>query len=308
MNRRNVLAMIATGAAGVGIGRTTMVVPAPGPTDGNRLGLTASERDDPLAAYFDRAPARVAAEVQSALRNGPLSPAQVLPRSAIAELDRPGYLAAETGYCTLPDGRGYVAVRTEMPGVTAEMIDWWFSWVNRVDLRYKIWFPGLHYRNHVTAPSEAEAARLASYPANERKAYWSSTAHPFEDVGFGPEAIALRFIAPRDYGLGNPDFVSGKATAICTLVGAESMGLTHSQMCHYVRPWRGGVELRSRFWLGEDIRLPGAAGFVLAPLLGSDFVRRRVIHPNRPFDMALHCAQEYANLADILPRLFDRYA
>ena len=308
MNRRNILAMIGTGVAGIGIGKATALLQVPGPTDVKRLGLTASERDDPLAAYFDRTPASVAADVQSALRNGPLSPAQVLPRSAIAELDRPGYLAAETGYCTLPDGRGYVAVRTEMPGVTTEMIDWWFSWVNRADLRYKIWFPGLHYRNHLTGPSEAETARLAAYPASERKAYWLSTAHPFEDVGFGPEAIALRFVPPRDYGLGNSDFVSGKATAICTFVGAESMRLTHSHMCHYVRPWRGGVELRSRFWLGEDIRLPGAAGVVLAPLLGSDFFRRRAIHPNRPFDMAQHCAQEYANLAGILPQLFDRYA
>jgi hypothetical protein len=308
MNRRNVIAMIGTAAAGVGVGVASTGLKAPEPTDGSRLGLTASERDDPLATYFDRPPAAVAADVQRALRGGPLPPEQALSRAAIAELDRPGYLAAETGYCTLPDGRGYVAVRTEMPEVTAEMIDWWFSWVNRADLRYKIWFPGLHYANHVTAPSEADAARLASYPASERKPYWFSTAHPLEDVGFGPEAIALRFVPPHDYGLGNPDFVSGKATAICTFVGADSVGMTHSQMCHYVRPWRGGVELRSRFWMGENVQLPGAAGTVLAPLLNSDFVRRRMIHPNRPFDMAQHCAQEYANLAGILPRLFERYA
>jgi hypothetical protein len=30
----------------------------------------------------------------------------------------------ETGWCTLEDGTGYVAVRTHMAGVTAAMIDW----------------------------------------------------------------------------------------------------------------------------------------------------------------------------------------
>jgi hypothetical protein len=96
MNRRNVLTMIGTGAAGVGIGMAATGLRAPGLTDAKRLGLTDSEGDDPLATYFDRPPAMVAADVQRALRNGPLLPAQVLPREAIAELDRPGYLAAET--------------------------------------------------------------------------------------------------------------------------------------------------------------------------------------------------------------------
>ena len=78
-------------------------------------------------------------------------------------------------------------------------------------------------------------------------------------------------------------------------------------MCHYVRPVAGGVELRSRFWMGKEIRAQGLAG-VIAPVLNSDLMRRRMINPNRPYEMAMHCAQEYANLAAILPELFRRCA
>jgi hypothetical protein len=31
---------------------------------------------------------------------------------------------------------------------------------------------------------------------NKRQAYWFSTSHPHEDVGFGPEAITLHFVSP----------------------------------------------------------------------------------------------------------------
>jgi DAPG hydrolase PhiG domain len=63
------------------------------------------------------------------------------------------------------------------------MIDWWFPWAKRADLHYKIWFPGLHYANRVTRPSPEDA---------------------------------LRFERNQDYGLSNPAFAPGEATAICT--------------------------------------------------------------------------------------------
>lgn len=44
----------------------------------------------------------------------------------------------------LPGGVGYVAVRTPMSGVAAEMIDWWFDWHPRDPQRYRIWYPAAH--------------------------------------------------------------------------------------------------------------------------------------------------------------------
>ena len=33
-----------------------------------------------------------------------------------------------------------------LPGVTAEMVQWWFWWHCQEDLRYQVWYPGDHIR------------------------------------------------------------------------------------------------------------------------------------------------------------------
>jgi hypothetical protein len=99
-------------------------------------------------------------------------------------------------------------------GIAAEMIVWWFSWAKRADLHYKIWFPGLHYATRVTRPSPEDAVRLERYPVTSGRL--TARAHPHEEMGFGPAAITLHFVSPQDYGLSNPAFAPGEATAICT--------------------------------------------------------------------------------------------
>jgi len=69
----------------------------------------------------------------------------------IKDLLKPGYLEIENGYCPNPDGTGFVAVKTDLPSATADMIQWWFWWHTIKDIRYKIrpcWRhdPGAHQR------------------------------------------------------------------------------------------------------------------------------------------------------------------
>ena len=69
---------------------------------------------------------------------GPIDPAKALPFQDRNRLFEPGYLEEELGYCVMPDGTGYLANLTQMPGVTAEMFDWWFAWHGLNDRRYTI--------------------------------------------------------------------------------------------------------------------------------------------------------------------------
>src|SRR5271169_781316 len=80
-------------------------------------------------------------EAQIAIEQGPIAVADALPRSDLDRLLDPTPLAAETGWCTLADGTGYVAVRTPMPSVTSAMVEWWFTWNSREPIRYQAWFP-----------------------------------------------------------------------------------------------------------------------------------------------------------------------
>ena len=52
--------------------------------------------------------------------------------------DDPEY--CQVGYGVQDDGTAFVCNTTYMPGVTSEMLDWWFPWHSvGSDLRYKIW-------------------------------------------------------------------------------------------------------------------------------------------------------------------------
>lgn len=81
-------------------------------------------------------------------------------------------------------------------------------------------------------------------------------------------------------------------------------------MCHFARRTDDGVELRSRFWLGAELRLftVSALATPINRLLTRPAVRRRVIPVQAPLAMARHCAAEYANLASLLPQLHREHA
>ena len=67
--------------------------------------------------------------------------------------------------------------------------------------------------------------------------------------------------------------------------------------------------LRSRFWLGAALRpyLPGPLAAATAPALNNRVVRRLAMPPDAPPALARHCAEEYANLATLLPELHSRF-
>jgi hypothetical protein len=81
-------------------------------------------------------------------------------------------------------------------GITAEMIDWWFSCAKRAGsaLQDLISRPPLRKPRHPAIAGRRAQVRTLS--RNERQGHWFSAPHPHEDVGFGPAAITLHVI-PR---------------------------------------------------------------------------------------------------------------
>ena len=70
---------------------------------------------------------------------------KALPIERINDLLKPGYLDVEIGWCIMPDGSGFIANHNLMPGVTVDMLKWWFAWHALEDLRYKIWYKPGHF-------------------------------------------------------------------------------------------------------------------------------------------------------------------
>lgn len=253
-----------------------------------------------LDAYLARPMAPADPAVLAAIEAGPVDPAEALPRDQLDRLLDPAPLAVETGRCFLADGCGYVAVRTAMPGVSPEMVDWWFDWHPRDPLRYRIWHPEAHTGNSV------EPAPVAG-----TKAHWGTVHHPVEDVGTGTEHVRIAFVPPTELGFGS-DALDDPAvgTVVCGWVGDDRRRIRHSVMAHVFLRDGDGLVLRSHFWLGAAIRpyLPDPLAGPAAALLGRSAFRRLTLPRDLPRALGSHCAEEYANLAALLPELYDRYA
>ena len=235
-----------------------------------------------------------------AAASGPaIDPGLALP---LADLDRlldPAPLAAETGWCMLPDGVGYIACRTAMPQVTGAMADWWFDWHADDPDRYRAWHPLAHRGNRIDRPVTKGA-----------KAHWGAVHHPVETLGDTLVHARIAFVAPTALGFSTDALDDPRvATIVCGLAGDDRRRARHTVMAHVFLRDGDGVVLRSRFWIGAAIRpdLPGALGDLAGRALNRPAVRRRLVTPALTRALAGHCAEEFAHLAAVLPELHARY-
>jgi phloretin hydrolase len=191
-------------------------------------------------------------EASDALAKGPIDPSLALPIQDRKKLLDKGYLPCERGYCVMPDGTGFVAGLTKMPGVTMEMLDWWFYWHGLEDLRYSIWCPTDHLGIHVR-PDTLERRLDKKLSLKERN--WNTTDVVYEDIGTGPIVLEISFVSPEDFGYDMKRFKEPNTLgAICSNAGLSDPKTPLVAFTHIARAIEGGLELRSRFWLGYQIR------------------------------------------------------
>lgn len=263
--------------------------------------LRPDEEALPYSKYYYRPPAPPNPRLMEILGRGPMDPAMALPYERINDLLDPGYHEVETGYCVLENGAGYVAVNNIFPGCTVDMMKWWFAWhAAGPGLRYAIWFPPGHVS---IAVSDQGWARLhdPGIPIGEKS---QNIVHfVVEDVGGGAEDILIHFLDPAQMGF---DMSRFREPYVAGVFGGY--GVSESRqgppmkapaiMCHFVREIEGGIEFRTRFWMGYRIN-QGKGMCVLPP-----WVKLPI---EAPMGLAFHNVMEYSNLATILPELYAQF-
>ncbi|MBP1627211.1 MAG: hydrolase [Holophagaceae bacterium] len=259
--------------------------------------LTPEEKAKPYAKYFSR-PVAAPDPAHLELMARPIDPSKALMPENINDLLNPGYLDVETGWCVLPNGAAYIANMTTMPDVSIGMINWWFAWHGLADLNYKIWYPKCHFG--ISIPDAEERARVLDPSTPMVKRFQGITHHVIEDIGGGPEEIFIPFMTPEEAGFDMERFNEEGVTLICA--NGRSRPVDGSRpwapavVCHLIRPMnRGGVEYRTRFWIGYAIE---NKKFVCK--LPPDFR----IPEAAPQGLAIHNVHEYTNLASFLPELY----
>jgi hypothetical protein len=252
-----------------------------------------------LSTYLSRPLAPPDPSTLDEIERGPIDPDRALPLASIDRLLDPAPMPVEIGWCFLPDRVGYVAMRTPMPDVSAAMVEWWFDWHPRDPDRYRAWHPSAHLDNSLEPPPTAAA-----------KAHWGAVHHPVEDVGTGLVHARIAFVRPTAIGF-STDALDEPAvgTIVCGYVGDDRRRMRHSAMAHVFLRDGDGLVLRSHFWLGAALRpyLPAPLAGPLAAALNRRLVRRLALPDGLPRALATHCAEEYANLAGLLPELYGRF-
>jgi len=260
--------------------------------------LTVEEREKVYSKYYDRVHALPAAE-KIALLKQPIAPEQALPIEKLNDLLNPGYLEVETGWCVLPSGAAYVANHTIMPNVTIDMVNWWFAWHSLESLRYKIWWPQGHYSISIGAEDRRKILSNGTSPAQK---FQGITHHVVEDTGNGPEDILISFLTPENAGFA---MERCKAPYVGTIVAGNGLSSAVGApanipkapafMLHFIREIEGGVEFRSRFWIGYQM-IEKQPKLLLPP-----YIKIPAVIPQ---GLALHNIYEYTNLASFLPQLY----
>ena len=196
-------------------------------------------------------------------------------------------LQQEVGFRQFPDGSWQVSMVCPMPGITKEMIDWWFWWHCQDNLRYQVWFPGDHISIKYSRKDRAYFEQEA------QPAFQPNSQFPVEKIGGMKGEIRIDFVTPEQFGFIAEAMEQGNiATIVCGHVSAFGGLIPHTEMAHIYKQTEEGLFLFSRFWLGKTMN----------PLL-----RKFLMTGKMARGMAEHCCIEYRNLAQILPELYRKY-
>lgn len=237
-------------------------------------------------------PERVEEAVKAGVR-GDLA----FPLREAGRLLEPGCVPIEDGILRNPDGMLTVCCRTEMPGVAARMIDWWFCWHTPYSERYRLWHP----ESHIGCSVSQDRTNLAGRKAG----YIGLASHVDERIGKGLAKLTIKFVAPAAVGLDPGLFPGAKiGTAICARVGLRDRPVDSGWLIHLIRETSDGVEMISRFWLGDvRLRIPVVGG-LLQKRLNSVGARLKAVPDQVGVDLLRHCAEEMNHLARFLPALY----
>lgn len=259
-----------------------------------KVPVTEEDRKKSYFKYYDRDVISMVPEKIPFAFAGPMSPMDAVPFAERAKILSDSTVGTKLGYTVMSDGTGYVSDITFMPNVTAEMLDWYMAWRGFDSLRFVIANP----ENNVSAMT------MQTYKFDDEdfigpEKYWDTTQMVVKMSEMGPAKEALNFKCPSDVGFDMEQLEkSNTSSLIC------ARGYAHGQppaagpdylICHQVIEKDGGVEVRTKCWIGWTVRygkdykqLPD--GFFMPPVFAMGVFLQNI--------------KEWTNLAAILPQLY----
>lgn len=194
-------------------------------------------------------------------------------------------LQKEAGYRKLEDGNYLVSMYCPMPGITVDMIKWWFWWHPQEDKRYQVWYPREHFSISY-GKKDKEYFNAKTCPD-----FQPNTQYPVERIGEMRMPLRIDFVEPESFGFSEELMKENNIPLIiCGHVAAYKGLIKHTEMAHFFKQTEDGLFLISRFWIGQTLK--------------NSLLRKLILTDATAKGMAEHCCVEYRNLAEILPKLY----
>lgn len=209
-----------------------------------------------------------------------------------------------TGYGILDDGTLYCASKTNFPGCTTEMFEWWFWWHSVESERYALWYPYCHIQ--IEAKNKAI---LQDTNRTNREKYMGNTHVITEYLNDAKNDIEIRFMEPTELGFDQQTLKDSNITAsACGHVYAQRPKAKICTMLHLFKETEGGGELISRYYLGHQM----AATIGKAELKFPKFLKQHLLKSNGSglqlaYEQVMHDQIEFTHLASFLPKLFNEF-
>jgi hypothetical protein len=259
-------------------------------------------RGKPYERYFN-GDLKLRREVLPALKRA-MSPADALAPENVNALLEPGYHAVENGFCELSDGSAYVASHVPFPRATGEMYAWWFWWHSVEPPRYTLWYP----YNHIAARPVNRDVLTAPGLTHEQR-YVGTTHHVDEYIGAELLRISIRFLDPAELGFDTRRFAeAGIVGHACARVGLRDLPLEAVTMVHLARKTSQGIEQRSRYWIGHNVKLRAFGTKLPMDRIGVALgTKRRMAGKRVAYEQLLHDQTEFTHLASFLPELWTEF-
>jgi phloretin hydrolase len=264
--------------------------------------LTPEEKKRPFAKYFYEAIKQPDPKHYNEMET-PKDPKKAFGPEELNRLLDLKYLESdktfEIGWCHLPNGTGYIANKIFYPGVTAEMIDWWFAWHPLEDLRYRIWYPPQH-GGLMLSPIDRERILDPNIPVAEKN--WGVTHHVTENCDCGMDNIDIMFRSPEAMGFDMPKFRKVAATFAggmgwqCPVDKQDDSITAPAIMAHIFYNVPGGLLHRTRFWMGYRIGTDNKPECSLPPGIQ--------VPVSAVQGLARHNVKEFTRFGDFLPRIY----
>ena len=190
----------------------------------------------------------------------------------------------ETGYKCLDDGTYLLSMTLNFPNLTVDMIEWWFWWYSQSSTYYRLWYP-VYHSSIINLDDKLYKGKFHGFEP--------CTHHVTEDFGKGNVTLAIKFQNPWIFGFDKTLFKDNNiGTVFCATIGTIGGVIGHSKMVHVIKEKDEGIQIISRFWIGDNI-----------PRL----IKRRLLNEDTAYLISKHYFIEYTRLNEILPPLYDTY-